>query len=360
MEIDTAVKNCAFCSKATANYTCPRCNLIYCSKTCYQSQQHLDCSEQFYKECIEEDLKLENIDHAGRNQMMEILKRFQENADEDDEIEDRDSDDEDSLPDLYERLENVNLNDADEIWGRLSEQEKLEFQAILKSGDVSQLIPEYEPWWCKRYDKNIEDLDDFMKKKNKEQYVKICPTIKEISPFSSLCKVTPSPCILWNICNVLASYAFTVRRYLGEHQDYCCESLHTILDLSANLNSNVNFDSKKSSVDNVIFQVTNNAEYSSSKEEANILHEDIEALLAGPEKPESNFYMLSALSDLHQLFNQTLIREKNKDKKKTDGEFSKMYPSQLDKTFDKSKLRSSMKKIDFYSSWVKDLYHLSV
>lgn len=62
-----------------------------------------------------------------------------------------DSDDEDSLPDLYDRLENVNLNDADEIWERLSEQEKLEFQAILKSGDISQLIPEYEPWWCKRY-----------------------------------------------------------------------------------------------------------------------------------------------------------------------------------------------------------------
>lgn len=61
-----------------------------------------------------------------------------------------DSDDDDSLPDLYDRLQNVDLNDADEVWKRLSEQEKLEFQAILNSGDVSQLIPEYEPWWCKR------------------------------------------------------------------------------------------------------------------------------------------------------------------------------------------------------------------
>lgn len=75
-------------------------------------------------------------------------------------------------------------------------------------------------------------------------------------------KVKPSPNILWNICNVLASYAFTVRRFLGEHQDYSSEALHTIMNLSANLNSNVNFDSKRASIDNVIFQVTNvNTEY---------------------------------------------------------------------------------------------------
>ena len=64
---------------------------MYCSKACYQSQQHLDCSEQFYKECIEEELKLENIDLAGRTQMIQILKKFQQNADND---EDDDDDDE--------------------------------------------------------------------------------------------------------------------------------------------------------------------------------------------------------------------------------------------------------------------------
>lgn len=163
------------CSKVDASYTCPRCNLIYCSKICYQSPQHLDCSEQFYKECVEEELKLKNGDDDSKKQMMEILSRLQENSGIGDELIDKgiffyiihfqpsslrkwnstlfrsDSDDEDSLPDLYERLENVDLNDADEVWDRLSEQEKLEFQAILNSGDVSQLIPQYEPWWCKRF-----------------------------------------------------------------------------------------------------------------------------------------------------------------------------------------------------------------
>lgn len=61
-----------------------------------------------------------------------------------------DSDDEDSIPDLSERIQNIDLDDSDEVWSRLTEQEKLEFNAILNSGDLTDLIPEYEPWWNKR------------------------------------------------------------------------------------------------------------------------------------------------------------------------------------------------------------------
>ena len=40
---------CAFCVEETSKYTCPRCNLCYCSTACYKSEKHLQCSENFYK-----------------------------------------------------------------------------------------------------------------------------------------------------------------------------------------------------------------------------------------------------------------------------------------------------------------------
>ena len=41
--------SCQLCVKNWANYTCPKCNIGYCSVTCYRSEYHKNCSEQFYQ-----------------------------------------------------------------------------------------------------------------------------------------------------------------------------------------------------------------------------------------------------------------------------------------------------------------------
>ena len=48
---------CKFCATADRRFTCPRCNADYCSLACYRSRDHQDCSEQFYKECVTEELR---------------------------------------------------------------------------------------------------------------------------------------------------------------------------------------------------------------------------------------------------------------------------------------------------------------
>jgi len=63
-----------------------------------------------------------------------------------------DSDDDDSLPDLHERLTNVNLDDADSVWEKLTPTERQEFEELLQSGDASQLVVPWEPWWLYRLD----------------------------------------------------------------------------------------------------------------------------------------------------------------------------------------------------------------
>ena len=42
--------------KKSARYTCPRCNVRYCSLECYRSEKHGGCSEAFYHDCVVEDL----------------------------------------------------------------------------------------------------------------------------------------------------------------------------------------------------------------------------------------------------------------------------------------------------------------
>lgn len=64
------------CSKHKRLYTCPRCGVGYCGAECYKSDMHTDCSESFYRQCIEDELKSQENDPIARQKMMEILKRI--------------------------------------------------------------------------------------------------------------------------------------------------------------------------------------------------------------------------------------------------------------------------------------------
>ncbi len=59
---------------------CPRCGLPYCSLQCYKNvDKHLQCSESFYRECVEEHLRNEEVQNPENSKKMkEILHRFHE------------------------------------------------------------------------------------------------------------------------------------------------------------------------------------------------------------------------------------------------------------------------------------------
>ncbi len=58
LESSDKMKSCKLCYKDAGRYTCPRCNIPYCSSVCYKCEAHAQCSEQFYKECFMEGLKV--------------------------------------------------------------------------------------------------------------------------------------------------------------------------------------------------------------------------------------------------------------------------------------------------------------
>ncbi|XP_068183677.1 zinc finger HIT domain-containing protein 2 [Antennarius striatus] len=76
---------CMFCKCKPSCYTCPRCNLHYCSLACYQSPDHSLCSEEFYKEAVLRELKtMGTTEIEGRKKMQEVLMRLKQKADETD------------------------------------------------------------------------------------------------------------------------------------------------------------------------------------------------------------------------------------------------------------------------------------
>lgn len=50
--------SCLSCGSLDSLNICPRCALAYCSVKCYRSEQHRGCSESFYRECVEQELRL--------------------------------------------------------------------------------------------------------------------------------------------------------------------------------------------------------------------------------------------------------------------------------------------------------------
>lgn len=116
---------------------------------------------------------------------MEILKRTHESNgifSEADEVGDIDSDDDENYADIAERLAGVNLDNADEVWQNLTDDERQEFVAFLKSEDVTKLIPKWEPWWDYHNSQKVKEVGEC------EKYREKCPKIKEdiIKDFNSM------------------------------------------------------------------------------------------------------------------------------------------------------------------------------
>ncbi|KNF00706.1 hypothetical protein PSTG_06120 [Puccinia striiformis f. sp. tritici PST-78] len=92
---------CLVCQINFAKYTCPNCNLRYCTVNCFKSQSHSACSESFYKNALLEDIQSEqSTTKDGRPtqsqlEILEILKKLESSglslSDEGEEEEDDES-----------------------------------------------------------------------------------------------------------------------------------------------------------------------------------------------------------------------------------------------------------------------------
>lgn len=137
---------CALCVKKVSKYTCPRCHVPYCSSACYKSDKHLQCSELFYKDCVMKAMIEQQGTCEEKLKMLEMLKKL-EKQDKEENVLDTD--------DLEERLHGIDINnDPEAVWSALTDSERKEFESAVKSGNISDVIDVWTPWWFVGDDRN--------------------------------------------------------------------------------------------------------------------------------------------------------------------------------------------------------------
>lgn len=358
---------CKLCNARSRVYTCPRCGIGYCNVDCYKSEAHLECSESFYKQCIEDELKSQEKDAEGRKKMIEILKRVHEQdlrntdfesddaSDEggraEDELEEQlDSDDEENIPDLEQRLQNVNLDNADEVWSALTNDEKQQFEALIKNGEIEKLLPQWVPWWTYHVKKElIQDIDQ-----QNDKQINAYPPLIEVLLFNELQKASPN--VQFNIIHVIYTYAYVANYYNGDYSNCPLEATVIFLDLCDNIRLNKNYENAQSAIASVTQNIVSCNWLPQDEQTLSAFKEAGDMIMQGPEQKNKYFYIAIALSELHRLImkaKEEISKYKNKSGAK---EFSKRFAQRYNVEYanlSKKTLVLHCKKLEYYLSWCK-------
>ncbi|KAJ8462456.1 hypothetical protein ONZ45_g17926 [Pleurotus djamor] len=194
------------CKMQFAKYTCPSCNTPYCSLTCFRSEAHGGCSEGFFKKELETQIRSEpSKTNEERRQMMEVLKRFEEESREaDEQLDDDDEHDEGNA--LAKQLAGIDIDSVpeDDLWSMLSPAQQQKFIRALQdpSSELTQQLLFSErlekdiqtPWW------------------NAEEGTKNTPSAMTV-PSGMVNPQLQGPPLIYNLAALLIVYAYTTRYF---------------------------------------------------------------------------------------------------------------------------------------------------
>lgn len=88
-------------------------------------------------------------------------------------------------------------------------------------------------------------------------------------------------------------------------------------------------------------------------ENISTMREDLHKILQGPEKENRKFYIFAALSDLHDLLQESLKDDKEEEKTS----FSKNFPNPHFPSValeNKNKIKVYLKKVEYFLSYTRD------
>ncbi|KAG1728095.1 hypothetical protein EDB19DRAFT_169255 [Suillus lakei] len=205
---------CDICRRQFSRYTCPGCNVSYCSLTCFRSEAHSQCSETFYRKEIQTSIETKSSKtHEERGKMLELLKRLEDQTQEEDSSLLRDQDESDSdANDLVSRFAGVDISSAssDELLRLMTKEEIDKFfnalrdptsqlaQQLLSSEELQSV--RQEPWW----EASLEGSPGGSMRYGSE------PALVEV-PLNLVKRQSSGPSLIYNVCAVLVAYAFATR-----------------------------------------------------------------------------------------------------------------------------------------------------
>jgi hypothetical protein len=156
------------------------------------------------------ELESQQCDTGDKRNVLEMLERIgkeeEEDGDEEDgEFEEIDSDDEEDDTDLAERLGEVDLNNADAVWERLTDAEKEEFKTIVHNGDVEKIVASIEPFWKQKIEQLVIEVAEG--ERRIKEIRENCPAvIDNIKSFKEISSKPPAKCVVYNVANVIVTY----------------------------------------------------------------------------------------------------------------------------------------------------------
>ncbi|TPX62276.1 hypothetical protein PhCBS80983_g00570 [Powellomyces hirtus] len=289
---------CRICHKQFASYTCPRCNLQYCSVACYKSEKHAACTESFYKDNIVAELGGQRASSGERERMLSMLRKFEADNDESAGNDEED----DTIPDLAERLENIDMADSEAILSILTPGEREEFEASLREGPdaIRSYVDIWIPWWAQ--DKLVQPSlvqqispDPSEAHQDHTSLPLILPHIKKLE------KVTtkkPDDSIVFNVIELIGAYAFMCRFLNGDWMEDPIESARVMWDASRILSSNqpFAFSSVAEALASLKFRTLQHETYGVLPRTTALNLKDISDILS------SHRYLIAALSDMSRVF----------------------------------------------------------
>lgn len=224
---------CQVCHTQQSRYTCPQCQIPYCSVNCYRHHSSETsssnngtsaCTEHFYKERVASILRLEALEQREKTQ--ELLNRHYHQTSGREEHDILESLPDFSAEDLYELLETIEENpddiSRDELLALLPPSLRFQFQRDLQDeAFLREVAPiaRWHPWWRrqlvvgKKLDASCVD-DETDHQELDSAGSTLDERLLKVPKFTSLCKKTP-PQLLYNLFDILFSFCWTLRLYHG-------------------------------------------------------------------------------------------------------------------------------------------------
>ncbi|KAF0990686.1 hypothetical protein HZS_7304 [Henneguya salminicola] len=189
---------CGICNYSASKYSCPKCNIAYCSQECYKSLSHINCSETFYHDEIQDYIKNTVPSEDIQKKSLEILKK---NI-------------------AIENMEDFDFGKYTNLWDCLEIEEKTKFVEFVNTIKIGDKLPDqlFRPWWkinLKMYNShNIFRIDDKKEREIKFKFPKLIPSILKITHIKrALLKYNEQ--IEKRLFSLICSYVFIYRSNTG-------------------------------------------------------------------------------------------------------------------------------------------------
>ncbi|KAJ2076509.1 hypothetical protein GGI16_008349, partial [Coemansia sp. S142-1] len=185
--------------------------------------KHESCTESFYKEQVEEDMRARKADDATKLEMQRMVQRYNDySADDQGGLDGgSDTDEEEGEAELAERLNGIDLEDetaSAAIWSRLTESERDEFLRLIDHNEVNALLEPWIPWWIAESEPKVVEVGDSSSQIEPKLQAKhgSVPKILQIgTPVQQLAKKV-HPSVLFQIAQASLAYVYMMRHLNGD------------------------------------------------------------------------------------------------------------------------------------------------